>query len=124
MNQEEEKKVPEYLHPFAVLVKDYLMAEYEEGLNEGPKDYNRASDIGKDLFTNYHKRIGTPKTNHPSAEALGKMGAGDVFHWYIQGLFKKMGILKDKETKIRIEEIDVVGHYDANTGVSAGEMAV
>lgn len=103
-------------HPFSELLKNYLTFQYEYKLNGGPKDYNRASDIGKDFYSLYHKRIGTPYTNHPTPEGLGKMMAGDVFHLFIQDKFEQMGILKSKETVIEIPELNVKGHFDLHIG--------
>ena len=106
----------DFNHPFSELLKNYLTFEYEHNLNGGARDYNRASDIGKDFYTLYHKRIGTPYTNHPTPEGLGKMMAGNVFHLFIQDKFDQMGILKSKEQSVEIPELKVKGRYDLRVG--------
>jgi hypothetical protein len=109
---------PAYLHPFAEMMRNYLLFRYEhdEDKRKGPKDFNRASAVGRDFYTNYHYRLGTEKTNHPTAEGLGKMAAGDVFHWFIQDLLEDMGIAKEREADSDIPELKVKGHLDNITG--------
>ena len=117
-NEENEKEIPAYLHPFADLMRDYLTFEYDfENLKrEGVKDFNRASAVGRDFYTNYHYRLGTPYTNTPTAEGIGKMKSGSVFHEYVQDLLAKMGILNKAEYKIELPELNVKGHPDAHVG--------
>lgn len=98
------------------LIRNYLTFRYEHGLTGGKREYNRISDSGKDFYTIYHKRIGTPYSNTPTPEGLGKMAAGDVFHWFIQRLLDDMGVLNSKEEKLFIDKYNLIGHLDANVG--------
>lgn len=84
-----------------------------------PRDYIRASEIGKPFLDRYLTMKGVPPTNPFPARVKRIFDCGLIFEDAVERIFRLLGILIDSQATVRVKRdglLDVVGHYDQKIG--------
>lgn len=84
-----------------------------------PRDYIRASELGKPYLDRWYSMKGVEPTNPFEERVRRVFAAGDQFHWLIRKVFEKAGLVKDFEGEVRLQLkncLPVIGHYDILVG--------
>lgn len=84
-----------------------------------PRDVLYASEIGASFYDVYHAMIGTPPTNGATETARRRMEAGNFYEALVVWVFKRCGILKETQTRVRLNDpkyLPVHGKCDIYAG--------
>ena len=84
-----------------------------------PRNYIRASEIGKGFYDRYWDMMGETPTNPFDARALRIFDAGKTFEWKVRLLLIAAGILRHEQKEVKIKDgshLDVIGHLDFVAG--------
>ena len=85
-----------------------------------PRNYIRASELGKSYLDRYLAMKGVPKTNQYPARVLRVFDAGNIFELDVMlRMFKLLGIFIDTYKEIYIQKgtyLPVIGHHDPKVG--------
>jgi len=87
-----------------------------------PRDYIRASEIGKPYYERYLAMKGVPATNPYTPRVKRIFDVGLVFEVeVVERMFRLLGVLQDAQVEVKYERDDIdmlpiVGHYDHKVG--------
>ncbi len=84
-----------------------------------PRDYIRASEIGKSFLDRYYAMTGVEWTHPFDARVLRIFEAGNIYEWLVRLVLIRAGILRHDEKEIKIEPegiLPVIGHLDFIAG--------
>jgi hypothetical protein len=68
-----------------------------------PRNYLYASEVGGNMLEIYWRMIGLSPTNDKTDTSRRKMEAGNFYEALIVWVFKRCGLLKDTQTRVRLE---------------------
>ena len=68
-----------------------------------PRNYLYASEVGGNMLEIYWRMIGMEPTNEKTDTSRRKMEAGNFYEALIVWVFKRCGLLKDTQTRVRLE---------------------
>lgn len=85
-----------------------------------PRDYIRASEMGKSYLDRYLTMKGVPITNKFDARILRVFDCGFIFEQdVVERIFRLLGLVVDSQKEVRVElpgMLPVIGHYDYKVG--------
>lgn len=84
-----------------------------------PRDYIRASEIGKPFLDRYLTMKGVPHTDPYPARVKRIFDCGLIFEDAIERVFRLLGILIDSQQTVEVQKdgmLLVTGHYDQRVG--------
>lgn len=79
-----------------------------------PRDYCRASELGKPLIDRYLTMQGVKQSNPPNERSRRKFFSGNVWEFIAGLVLNQMGIIQDQQTTVTDDSmaIPVIGHLD------------
>ena len=84
-----------------------------------PRDYIRASEIGKPFLERYLAMRGVQPTNPYPARVRRIFDCGLIFEDVVERMFRMLGLLIDAQTEVKLQldgMLPIVGHYDQRVG--------
>ena len=85
-----------------------------------PRNYIRASEIGKAFLDRYYQMNGVQYSDKFDARTLRVFETGNIFEWIVRLVLIRAGILRSEQKEVTIEGIDgvlpIIGHYDFVAG--------
>jgi hypothetical protein len=85
-----------------------------------PRNYIRASEMGKSYLDRYLAMKGVPVTNKFDARILRVFDCGFIFEQdVVERIFRLLGLVVDSQKEVKIElpnMLPVIGHYDYKVG--------
>lgn len=84
-----------------------------------PRNYIRASEIGKPFLDRYLAMKGVAPTNPFQARIKRVFDCGLIFEDAVERIFRMLGILISSQTEVRVDVdgfLPVIGHYDQRVG--------